>query len=76
MVRKYDVVINPAFSRDKVSEFIAINCNAPEKITCSGDTANLPMEVIEANNTRYTKVVSMAEGIKLETVRNQELAYR
>ncbi|UCC96701.1 MAG: glycosyltransferase [Phycisphaerales bacterium] len=70
--KKFDVAICPALSRDKVSEFIAINSGAAEKITCSGDTANLPAAIIEANNAHYTKIVPMSEGIALETSRNEE----
>ncbi len=70
--KQFDVAICPAFSRDKVSEFIAINSGAVEKITCSGDTANLPADIIKANNAHYTKIVPMSEGIALETFRNEE----
>ncbi|MHC4745674.1 MAG: glycosyltransferase [Planctomycetota bacterium] len=69
---KFDVAICPALSRDKVSEYIAINSDAAEKITCSGDTANLPADIIEANNAHFTKVIPMSEGIALETFRNEE----
>ncbi|MHC4498731.1 MAG: glycosyltransferase, partial [Planctomycetota bacterium] len=70
--KKFDVAICPAFSRDKVSEYIAINSGAAEKITCSGDTANLPADIIEADNAHFTKVIPMSEGIALETFRNEE----
>ncbi|MHC4572551.1 MAG: glycosyltransferase [Planctomycetota bacterium] len=70
--KKYDVAICPAFSRDKVSEYIAINSGAAERITCSGDDANLPADVIRANDAHYTKIVQMSEGVALETFRNEE----
>ncbi len=70
--KQFAVAICPVFSRDKVSDFIVINSSAAEKITCSGDTANLPADVIKANNVHYTKVIPMSEGIALETFRNEE----
>lgn len=70
--RQFTVAICPAFSRDKVSDFIAINSGAAERITCSGDTANLPADAIKANNLQYTQVVPMSEGVALETFRNEE----
>jgi glycosyltransferase involved in cell wall biosynthesis/ADP-heptose:LPS heptosyltransferase/2-polyprenyl-3-methyl-5-hydroxy-6-metoxy-1,4-benzoquinol methylase len=74
IIRKehYDVAIAPALSRDIFSEFIVINSKAAEKITCSGDTANLPLEILRENDKYFTRIIPMVEGIKLETARNEE----
>jgi len=74
VIRKehYDVAIAPALSRDKFSDFIVINSGATERITCSGDTANLPLEQLRENDKYFTRIIPMAEGIGLETARNEE----
>jgi len=69
---EYDVAICPAHSRDKVSDFIVMNSGADERITTSGDTANLSAEHIEHNNKYFTKILPASEGVKLETFRNEE----
>ncbi|MHC4616154.1 MAG: glycosyltransferase [Planctomycetota bacterium] len=70
--KTFDVAICPALSRDKVSEYIAVNSGAAEKITSSGDNANLPLDILEANNPHFTKIIPMSAGIALETFRNEE----
>ena len=74
LIRKehYDVAIAPALSRDMLSDFILINSRAAERIACSGDTANLLLEMLRANDKYLTRIIPMAEGIKLETARNEE----
>ncbi len=69
---KYDIAICPAHSRDRVSDFIAMNSGAKERITTSGDTANQTAEQIENNNKYFTRILPASEGIKLETFRNEE----
>ena len=74
VIRKehYDVAIAPALSRDKFSDFIVINSGATERIACSGDTANLPLEQLRENDKYFTRIIPMAEGTRLETARNEE----
>ena len=74
VIRKehYDVAIAPALSRDIFSDFIVINSRAAERIACSGDTANLPLELLRENDKYFTRIIPMAEGIGLETARNEE----
>jgi glycosyltransferase involved in cell wall biosynthesis/ADP-heptose:LPS heptosyltransferase len=69
---KYDIAICPAHSRDRVSDFIAVNSGAKKRITTSGDTANQTAEQIEHNNKYFTKILPASDGIKLETFRNEE----
>ena len=68
----YDVAIAPALSRDKVSDFVVMNSGAAERITSCGDSANLPLEQLRENDKHFTKIVPMSDGLKLETVRNEE----
>ncbi len=74
IIRKehYDIAIAPALSRDMFSDFIVINSRAAERIACSGDTANLPLEILRENDKYFTRIVPMVEGIRLETARNEE----
>jgi glycosyltransferase involved in cell wall biosynthesis/ADP-heptose:LPS heptosyltransferase len=70
--RKFDVAICPAYSRDKVSDFIAGNSGAGRRIAASGDEANQSRERIKENNKLFTQIVPMSDGIRLETERNTE----
>ena len=69
---KFDVVICPIYSRDKVSDFIVINSGAEEKIVSTGNDSNMPLEQMQAKNPYITKLVPAKAGTILEVERNKE----
>lgn len=69
---KYDIVINTLYSRDKVSDFIAINSGAKQIIGCLGDTTNISQQQLNENSKHYTKLLTMSSEPKIETERNRE----
>jgi ADP-heptose:LPS heptosyltransferase/glycosyltransferase involved in cell wall biosynthesis/2-polyprenyl-3-methyl-5-hydroxy-6-metoxy-1,4-benzoquinol methylase len=68
---QYDVAITPALSRDHISDFIVINSRATERIASFGDGANLTLEQLRENDQYFTRIIPAAEGIRLETERNE-----
>jgi glycosyltransferase involved in cell wall biosynthesis/ADP-heptose:LPS heptosyltransferase/predicted O-methyltransferase YrrM len=69
---KFDVVINPVYSRDTVGEFLALNSGARELIASVGDDSNISTEKKLANNRFYTKLVPAKNVLMLENKRNEE----
>ena len=69
---KFDVLINPVYSRDKVGEFLALNSGARELIASIGDDSNISMEQRLTNNRYYTKLIPAKNIMMLETERNEE----
>ncbi|MBN2590858.1 MAG: glycosyltransferase [Sedimentisphaerales bacterium] len=69
---KFDIAINPVYSRDKVGEFLTLNSSARELIASIGDDTNISMEQRLKNNSYYTKIIPAENIVMLETKRNEE----
>jgi glycosyltransferase involved in cell wall biosynthesis/ADP-heptose:LPS heptosyltransferase len=69
---KFDVVICPIYSRDKVTDFITANSQASERIVSAGNDSNMPLEQIQANNPYFTSIIPVRAGIISEMERNKE----
>ena len=64
---KYGLCINPIYSRDSISDFIAKNIYANEKIAFSGD-----IHISNQSTKIYTKLIEGNKNIIFEFYRNKE----
>ena len=69
---RYDKVICPVFSRNKVTDFIVKTVRANEKVVFDGDGANDPGNARFRNNKFFTHVVGSTPGMAPEIERNAE----
>ncbi|RAX54135.1 glycosyltransferase family 9 protein [Helicobacter sp. 10-6591] len=69
---RFHTLINPIFSRDRVSEVVSRAINAKEKIASIGDKSNL--DTIEYNrfSQTYTLQIGCESGVMFEFERNAE----
>lgn len=66
----YTLLINPIYSRDRVSEDIAKIIDAKEKITSIGDSSNLPQSLKEKYDKNYTTLLPTKNEPIFEFYRN------
>jgi ADP-heptose:LPS heptosyltransferase/glycosyltransferase involved in cell wall biosynthesis len=52
-----DVSLNSVYSREPLTDVLALQCGAPERIGCMGNLANIDAHVRDHNNRFYTKLV-------------------
>jgi ADP-heptose:LPS heptosyltransferase len=53
-----DLCLNTVFSREPLTDYFALSCDALESFAFDGDLANIPASDHEANNRRYTTIVT------------------
>ncbi|MDP4114571.1 MAG: tetratricopeptide repeat protein [Bacteroidota bacterium] len=59
---EYNVSINPVFSRDPLTDYIALGCNAPLRIAFEGDLMNISPEAKFQNDQFYIQLVNVDES--------------
>lgn len=71
--KKYNMVLNPVFSREPLTDYISINAESENKFAFQGDLANgMSEDLRNIHNQYYTGVFETADDYKLETERNRE----
>lgn len=68
----YEILINPIYSRDRVSEDICKIINAKEKIASIGDCSNLPQKIKQKYDKNYTTLLPAENKLMFEFYRNLE----
>lgn len=68
----YEILINPIYSRDRVSEDIVNIIDAREKIASIGDCSNLPQNIKQKYDKNYTTLLPAKQEIMFEFYRNLE----
>lgn len=68
----YEILINPIYSRDRVSEDINKIINAKEKIASIGDCSNLSQKIKLKYDKNYTTLLPAKNEIMFEFYRNLE----
>lgn len=63
---RYEVLINPIYSRSIASEGIALNINADWKITNSGDLSNINKIEQKISNFYYDEIINITQKDKSE----------
>lgn len=66
----YQILINPIYSRDRISEDIAKIVNARRKITSQGDTSNLSSRLKEKYDKNYSLLLPVSNKVLFEFYRN------
>ncbi|RDU68652.1 lipopolysaccharide heptosyltransferase family protein [Helicobacter cholecystus] len=66
----YQTLINPIYSRDRISEDIAKIINAQEKIASQGDLSNLPPTLKKKYDKNYSLLIPDTDEILFEFYRN------
>jgi ADP-heptose:LPS heptosyltransferase/predicted O-methyltransferase YrrM/glycosyltransferase involved in cell wall biosynthesis len=67
-----DVCLNPVYSRDPLSDFLALNSNAPTRVAFEGGVENMMPEVRDHHNRHYTKLIPNRSKWKGELERNRD----
>lgn len=68
----YTTLINPIYSRDRISEDITRIIDAKEKITSIGNDSNLPQKLKERYDRNYTTLLPAKNEVMFEFYRNLE----
>lgn len=68
---KYDIVLNPIYSRDKISDLIALSANADFKVAFEGDNSNLDVNIRLENNKEYSYLIPSSDDVISEIRRNE-----
>lgn len=68
----YTTLINPIYSRDRISEDITRIIDAKEKITSIGNDSNLPQKLKERYDRNYTTLLHAKNEVMFEFYRNLE----
>lgn len=68
----YSVLINPIYSRDRISEDISRVIIAQEKIASVGDMSNLSLDLKKKYDKTYTKLLLAKNCVMFEFFRNLE----
>lgn len=68
----YEILINPIYSRDRISEDITSIIDAKEKIASIGDCSNLPQNIKQKYDKNYTILLPAKQEIMFEFYRNLE----
>ena len=68
---KADLVLNPVYSRELITDIFALGCEGGRTITFEGNSDNIPDEIRLSNNRRYTSAVSIADEKSTELERNR-----
>lgn len=61
----YNICINSAFSRDYISDIITLNSNSEIKSAFTGDSCNMPIELMKITNELYTNTVNTNEKVEI-----------
>ena len=72
---RYEVLINPTYSRSIASEGIALNINADWKITNSGDLSNINKIEQKISNFYYDEIINTTQKDKSEFFYNNLFTY-
>lgn len=70
--KSYDILINPIYSRDRLSEDIVYNILAREKIASTGDNSNLSQCLKKKYDKNYTTLLPTKKTVMFEFYRNLE----
>lgn len=54
----FDLAVNPVYSREDVTDFLALMSGSKETAAFAGDTSNIPAELLAKNNQFYTTLVN------------------
>lgn len=68
----FDITIYPAYSRERLGDYIIRISNAKEKISFDGNLCNISKEQKQQNNHDYTKLIEATPEIISEPLRNRE----
>ncbi|RAX52435.1 hypothetical protein CCY99_07235 [Helicobacter sp. 16-1353] len=69
---RFDILLNPTFSKCIISEALANHINAGESVAPIGNTANLSTKNLLKENKKYTKLLANKSGNLFEFYRNME----
>lgn len=58
---EYNISLNPVFSRDPLTDYIALGCNAPLRIAFEGDCTNISPEAKNQNDQFYIGLIPVDE---------------
>jgi ADP-heptose:LPS heptosyltransferase len=58
---EYNISLNPVFSRDPLTDYIALGCNAPLRIAFEGDCTNITPEAKNQNDQFYISLIPVDE---------------
>ncbi|MHC4644170.1 MAG: glycosyltransferase [Planctomycetota bacterium] len=70
--RRFDVAINPVYSRDVVSDALTLGSGAKVTIASNGDTSNISEQQKQEHDRLYTQILPAGDVPVPETVRNVE----
>lgn len=60
---KFDCVLNPVYSREIITDLLAIGSAASVRIAHQGDISNITKDIKDQNNSYYTKIV-LSDGLQ------------
>lgn len=69
---KFDLVINSVYSRDELSDYLALNIQAKETIGSIGDNTNISEAKRLEHNKHYTRIINADSAPKTEVERHKE----
>ena len=69
---RFDIAINPVYSRDTISDSLTLGCGAKMTIASKGDISNIPEPLKEEHNRLYTKILPADDKPMPENERNVE----
>lgn len=70
--RRYDLLLNPVYSRDMISETIAKNMRAKVKIAQTGDKSNMNFYALKKYDHQYNFLIKSDEKLLFEFDRNRD----
>lgn len=69
--KKYEVVLHPVYSRDRIGDRLVIHSGAAEKIGYDGDTVNISAEEKKTNDAYFSKLIPSGTPYTFEFYRHQ-----
>lgn len=67
-----DLVLNSVYSREPLTDELCLAINAAERIVLSGDLSNMPDNIRQQNNARYSRVIESLGVHKTELERHHD----
>jgi ADP-heptose:LPS heptosyltransferase/glycosyltransferase involved in cell wall biosynthesis len=67
-----DLVLNTVYSREVLTDLLALESRGRASVAYAGDAVNAPRQILEANNQRYGRLVPGSPGRKPELERHRD----